>query len=53
MKRGPYKSKAEMYAALDSDEERARLRAYDGNLRISKRDSGVMQFKNSQICKVR
>mmetsp|Transcript_27496 Transcript_27496/g.54962 ORF Transcript_27496/g.54962 Transcript_27496/m.54962 type:complete len:184 (-) Transcript_27496:143-694(-) len=51
VKRGPYKSKREMYDKLDSDEERARLRAYDSSLKISPRDSGIMQFKNSQICK--
>jgi len=50
-KRGPFKSKKEMYASLDSEEERERLKKYDSSLKIAKRDAGVMQFKASQICK--
>ena len=51
VKRGPFKSKKEMYAALDTDVERAALKKYDAALVLNKRDSAVMQYKTSQICK--
>ena len=40
-----------MYAALDSDVERAALRKYDAAIVLNARDSAVMQYKGSQICK--
>ncbi|GMI09627.1 hypothetical protein TrVE_jg9694 [Triparma verrucosa] len=51
IKRGPFSNKKEMYAALDSDAEVERLKQYDKNLKIAKRDPGIMQFKESQIFK--
>ncbi|GMI26674.1 hypothetical protein TrCOL_g4212 [Triparma columacea] len=51
VKRGPFSSKAAMYAALDSPEEKDRLKQYDKNLKIVKRDSEVRRYKESQICK--
>ena len=51
VKRGPFRSKKEMYAALDSDVERAALRKYDAALVLNARDSAIMQYKGSQICK--
>ena len=51
VKRGPFKSKKEMYAALDTDVERAALKKYDAALVLNKRDAAVMQYKTSQICK--
>ena len=51
VKRGPFKSKRDMYAALDTDVERAALRKYDAALVLNKRDSAIMQYKGSQICK--
>ena len=51
VKRGPFRSKKEMYAALDSDVERAALRKYDAAIVLNARDSAVMQYKGSQICK--
>ena len=51
VKRGPFKSKRDMYAALDSDVERAALRKYDAAIVLNARDSAVMQYKTSQICK--
>jgi len=51
VKRGPFKSKAAMYAALDSDAERAALRKYDKALVLNARDAATMQYKSSQICK--
>jgi len=51
IKRGPFNSKAEMYAALDSAEERERLKSYDKFLKIAKTDSEVKRYKESQICK--
>jgi hypothetical protein len=51
VKRGPFSTKAEMYASLDSPEEKERLKQYDRNLKIAKRDSEVRRYKESQICK--
>ena len=51
VKRGPFKSKRDMYAALDTDVERAALRKYDAAIVLNARDSAVMQYKGSQICK--
>ena len=51
VKRGPFKSKRDMYAALDTDVERAALRKYDAAIVLNARDSAVMQYKTSQICK--
>ena len=51
VKRGPFKSKRDMYAALDTDVERAALKKYDAALVLTKRDAAVMQYKTSQICK--
>ena len=51
VKRGPFSSKRAMYAALDSDVERAALRKYDAAIVLNARDSAVMQYKGSQICK--
>ena len=51
IKRGPFSNKKEMYAALDSVGEVERLKQYDKNLKIAKRDPGIMQFKESQIFK--
>lgn len=50
-KNSPYKSKKEVYAVLDSDLERERLKQYDGALVISKPNAALKQFKASQICK--
>jgi len=36
---------------MDSDVERERLKAYEKEFKFNKRDSDVLQFKNSQICK--
>ena len=51
VKRGPFKSKRDMYAALDTDVERAALRKYDAAIVLNARDSAIMQYKGSQICK--
>ena len=51
VKRGPFSSKRAMYAALDSDAERNALKKYDAAIVLNKRDSAVMQYKTSQICK--
>ena len=51
VKRGPFKSKRDMYAALDTDVERAALRKYDAAIVLNARDSAVMQYKGSQTCK--
>ena len=51
VKRGPFKSKKEMYAALDSDAERNALKKYDAAIVLNARDSAIMQYKGSQICK--
>ena len=51
VKRGPFKSKRDMYAALDTDVERAALRKYDAAIVLNARDSAIMQYKTSQICK--
>ena len=51
VKKGPFKSKKEMYAALDTDVERAALRKYDAVIVLNARDSAIMQYKGSQICK--
>ena len=51
VKRGPFKSKRDMYAALDSDVERAALRKYDAAIVLNTRDAAIMQYKGSQICK--
>lgn len=51
-KEAPFQSKTEMYDALDSDIERARLKVYDAALIVSKKpDSNLKQYKASQICK--
>lgn len=50
-KNRPYKTKQEIYAVLDSDLEKDRLRQYDAALVIQKPDRSVQQFKASQICK--
>lgn len=47
----PFRSKADIYAALDTDAERERLRTYDAYLVIRKVDKDLQQFKTSQICK--
>ena len=49
IKRGPFKSKAEMYESLDSDAERAALKPYDRNIRIKERDLDLYQYKNAGI----
>ena len=51
VKRGPFSSKRAMYAALDSDAERNALKKYDAAIVLNKRDSAVIQYKTSQICK--
>ncbi len=51
VKRGPFSSKRAMYAALDSDAERNALKKYDAAIVLNKRDSAIMQYKTSQICK--
>ena len=51
VKRGPFSSKRAMYAALDSDAERNALKKYDAAIVLNARDSAVMQYKGSQICK--
>ena len=51
VKRGPFSSKRAMYAALDSDAERNALKKYDAAIVLNKRDSAIMQYKGSQICK--
>uniref|UniRef100_A0A6U1Z6I7 Photosystem II 12 kDa extrinsic protein n=1 Tax=Trieres chinensis TaxID=1514140 RepID=A0A6U1Z6I7_TRICV len=50
-KNAPYKSKADVYDALDSEVMRERLRQYDAAIVISKPDAALKQFKASQICK--
>ena len=50
-KEKPFKSKAEVYAALDSDAQVERLKQYDAAIVISKPDSSVRQFNESEICK--
>jgi len=50
-KNSPYKSKKEVYAVLDSDLERDRLKQYDGAILIKSPDASLKQFKASQICK--
>jgi len=50
-KEQPFTSKSQVYAALDSDIERERLKQYDSSIKISKVDKSLQQFKNSQICK--
>ena len=47
VKRGPFKSKRDMYAALDTDVERAALRKYDAAIVLNARDSAVIQYKTS------
>lgn len=47
----PYVSKKDVYAVLDSDLERDRLKQYDDAIRINKPDAALRQFKESQICK--
>jgi len=47
VKAGPFKDKADVYAALGSDAERNVLKAYDKNLVIRPRDDDVMQYKNA------
>ena len=51
VKRGPFRSKKEMYAALDSDAERNALKKYDAAIVLNTRDAAIMQYKGSQICK--
>jgi len=51
VQRGPFASKAEMYAALDLPEERKRLKQYDKAIKITKKDSELRRYKESQICK--
>ena len=50
-KNSPYKSKKDVYNALDTDIEKDRLRQYDAAILISKPDASLKQFKASQICK--
>jgi len=50
-KYNPYKTKADVYAVLDSDLERDRLKQYDGAILIVAPDASIKQFKASQICK--
>jgi len=50
-KYNPYKTKADVYAVLESDLERDRLKQYDGAILISAPDAAIKQFKTSQICK--
>ena len=50
-KNRPYTSKQQVYAALDSDMERERLKQYDKQIVINKTDPRLLQFKTSQICK--
>ena len=45
VKRGPFKSKAAMYAALDSDAERAALRKYANRAEILPVGSGLLRAK--------
>lgn len=40
-----------MYAALDTDIEKERLRMYDSSIQINAVDKALQQFKGSQICK--
>jgi len=47
----PFKSKADVYKALDSDIERERLRQYDSAIKIVPVDKKLLQYKGSQICK--
>jgi len=47
----PFKTKQDVYNALDTDLEKDRLKQYDQAILISKPDSAVKQFKASQICK--
>mmetsp|Transcript_35359 Transcript_35359/g.69640 ORF Transcript_35359/g.69640 Transcript_35359/m.69640 type:complete len:92 (-) Transcript_35359:449-724(-) len=51
-KNHPYKSKREVYDALEGNEAMIeRLKSYDKAIVIRKYDSSVRQFKESQICK--
>ena len=47
VKRGPFTSKAAMYAALDSDAERQALKAYDKGIVIKPRDADLYGYKNA------
>jgi hypothetical protein len=40
-----------VYAVLDSDLEKDRLKQYDSAIIINKPDAAIRQFKASQICK--
>lgn len=50
-KKNPFKTKADVYAALDTDMEKDRLRMYDSSIKVMKVDKSLQQFKGSQICK--
>jgi len=50
-KKKPFKSKADVYAALDTDVEKDRLKMYDSSIKVMKVDKNLQQFKGSQICK--
>merc|ERR1712071_457020 len=50
-KKKPFKSKADVYAALDTDVEKERLKLYDSSIKIQEVDKALQQFKGSQICK--
>eukprot|EP00587_Corethron_hystrix_P009944 CAMPEP_0113307522 /NCGR_PEP_ID=MMETSP0010_2-20120614/6333_1 /TAXON_ID=216773 ORGANISM="Corethron hystrix, Strain 308" /NCGR_SAMPLE_ID=MMETSP0010_2 /ASSEMBLY_ACC=CAM_ASM_000155 /LENGTH=236 /DNA_ID=CAMNT_0000162393 /DNA_START=133 /DNA_END=843 /DNA_ORIENTATION=+ /assembly_acc=CAM_ASM_000155 len=51
-KNHPYKSKKEVYAAMEGNEAMiTRLKTYDSSIVIRPLDKSVRQFKESQICK--
>eukprot|EP00586_Coscinodiscus_wailesii_P003762 CAMPEP_0172480492 /NCGR_PEP_ID=MMETSP1066-20121228/5661_1 /TAXON_ID=671091 /ORGANISM="Coscinodiscus wailesii, Strain CCMP2513" /LENGTH=227 /DNA_ID=CAMNT_0013241851 /DNA_START=134 /DNA_END=817 /DNA_ORIENTATION=- len=50
-KNKPFQSKKDVYAALDTDMEKERLKQYDASIKIAAPDASLQQFKASQICK--
>ena len=47
MQRGPFETKKDAYAALDTDFEREQLRVYDKAIKIRPRNDDVYQYKNA------
>ena len=47
VKRGPFATKQDLYAALDSDAERAALKVFDKGIILKARDDDLLQYKNA------
>ena len=47
VQRGPFETKKDAYAALDTDFEREQLRVYDKAIKIKPRNEDVYQYKNA------